>query len=391
MLLPMEGDRWILLIAGINGETAPTDDAGMLDYVRGFDSPVFADIIGSSEPLGEPVTHRFPANQRRHVESLRRFPLGWVLLGDSVCSFNPIYGQGMTSAAQQARALGSSLDRAGAVNRSFARTYFRAASRIVSTPWSIAVGGDFAYAGTTGKKPFGTDLLNHYMDRVDQGRPMRRRRGHPSERGDRPRAQPPVADVTRVRPPSAPQGPTRRSPALGLRFGVAGQHYEVTVWVVRHGCAGHKGDWDGDDDERPLDPAGVAQAEALAELLVTHAPRRLLSSPTRRCMDTMGPLAIRAGLPIDTDDRLCPQQGHEPLLDIIGGASSDGTVLCSHGEAMAPLLSEFRRRHLTVVDDVPESRLLLKGVAWELEIDGSPRVRLHAPVPLAECPKHPQG
>lgn len=166
MLLPMEGDQWILAIAGINGETAPTDDAGMLEYLRRFDSPVIADIVGGSEPVGEPVTHRFPANQRRHIESLRRFPLGWVLLGDSVCSFNPIYGQGMTAAAQQAGALGSSLDRAGAVNRAFALTYFRAASRIVSTPWSIAVGGDFAYAGATGKKPFGTDLLNHYMDRV---------------------------------------------------------------------------------------------------------------------------------------------------------------------------------------------------------------------------------
>jgi hypothetical protein len=72
----------------------------------------------------------------------------------------------MTSAAQQAEALGKALDRTLAVNRPFARTYFRAAARIVSVPWSIAVGGDFAYDGTNGKKPFATDVLNHYMDRV---------------------------------------------------------------------------------------------------------------------------------------------------------------------------------------------------------------------------------
>jgi 2-polyprenyl-6-methoxyphenol hydroxylase-like FAD-dependent oxidoreductase len=88
--------------------------------------------------IGKPVTHRFPANQRRHVERIGRYPLGWVLVGDAVCSFDPIYGQGMTSAAQQAAALGYALDRHGAVNRAFAKQYFRAAARIVNTPWSIA-------------------------------------------------------------------------------------------------------------------------------------------------------------------------------------------------------------------------------------------------------------
>lgn len=166
MLLPAEDDQWILAIAGINGETAPTDDAALLDYARGLDSPVIADVMTASEPLGDAVTHRFPANQRRHIEALRRFPLGWVLLGDAVCSFDPIYGQGMTSAAQQAEALGAALDRAGAVNQSFARRYFRSAGRIVNAPWSIAVGGDFAYPDTKGRKPVGTDLLNRYMDRV---------------------------------------------------------------------------------------------------------------------------------------------------------------------------------------------------------------------------------
>jgi 2-polyprenyl-6-methoxyphenol hydroxylase-like FAD-dependent oxidoreductase len=166
MLLPMEGERWILAIAGINGESAPADGAGMLAYARTFESPVIADVMASSDPIGEPVTHRFPANQWRHVERLRHFALGWVLLGDAVCSFDPIYGQGMTSAALQAEALGACLERSAAVDRAFARSYFRAASRIVKVPWSIAVGGDFVYEGTAGKKPFGTDLLNRYMDQV---------------------------------------------------------------------------------------------------------------------------------------------------------------------------------------------------------------------------------
>lgn len=165
-LLPIEGDRWILGFGGFNGESAPTNDEGLLAYARSLELPVIAEVMEVSEPIGEPVTHRYTANQRRHVERLRRFPLGWVLLGDAVCSFDPIYGQGMTSAAQQAQALGEQLDRAGAINRSFARRYFKAAGRTVAVPWSIAVGGDFLYDGTKGKKPAGTDLLNRYFDRV---------------------------------------------------------------------------------------------------------------------------------------------------------------------------------------------------------------------------------
>ena len=127
---------------------------------------MIADILEASEPLGEPVTHRFPSGQRRHVERLKRFPLGWVPLGDAIGSFNPIYGQGMTSAAKQAAALGHALDRSGAADRPVARRYFKAASRVVNTAWSTAVGSDFTYTDTTGPKPPGTDLVNRYMDKV---------------------------------------------------------------------------------------------------------------------------------------------------------------------------------------------------------------------------------
>jgi 2-polyprenyl-6-methoxyphenol hydroxylase-like FAD-dependent oxidoreductase len=166
MLLPLEGDRWIVTVSGINGERPPTDPDALLSYLRSFGPQVIADVVAVSEPLSDVVTHRFPANLRRHVERLRRFPAGWVLLGDAVCSFDPIYGQGMTSAAMQAEALARQLDRAGAVDRRFARRYFRDVGRTVSVPWATAVGGDFAYEGTTGAKPFATGLLNRYVDRA---------------------------------------------------------------------------------------------------------------------------------------------------------------------------------------------------------------------------------
>ena len=171
MLLPLEGGRWIVGMAGVNGESAPTDNTGMFDYLRGFESSLIADVLSRCEPLSETVTHRFPANQRRHVERLRRYPVGWLLLGDAVCSFDPIYGQGMSVAALQAQALANTLDRVRRIDRALARSYFRATARIVRAPWSIGVGGDFVYAATHGNKPVGTDFLNRYFDRVvDAGR-----------------------------------------------------------------------------------------------------------------------------------------------------------------------------------------------------------------------------
>ena len=166
MALPIEGDRWLVLFGGVHGETAPADPDERLAYARSLPSPVIADLLASCDPLDEPTTHRFPSSQRRHVERLKRFPLGWVLLGDAVGSFNPIYGQGMTVAALQATALGEALDRSGRIDRAFGRRYFKAASRIVNRAWSTAVGSDFAYDQTTGPKPLGTDLINRYMDRV---------------------------------------------------------------------------------------------------------------------------------------------------------------------------------------------------------------------------------
>jgi 2-polyprenyl-6-methoxyphenol hydroxylase-like FAD-dependent oxidoreductase len=79
MALPIEGNRWFVVVGGINGESPPIDEVERRAYAHSLPSPVVAEVMETSEPLSEPVTHRFSTNQRRHVERLRRFPLGWVL------------------------------------------------------------------------------------------------------------------------------------------------------------------------------------------------------------------------------------------------------------------------------------------------------------------------
>lgn len=157
-------------------------------------------------------------------------------------------------------------------------------------------------------------------------------------------------------------------------------------WVVRHACAGHKDDWDGDDDERPLDPAGTQQAEALAHLLAGRddRPRRLLSSPTRRCTDTLAPLGRALGLGVEVEPALRRASGPE-LVALL----ADGVALCTHGEVMEPALPVLRAQGLVLGEGTEADDLLLKGAAWGLSRPADCwHLDLVAPLPLATCPSH---
>jgi 2-polyprenyl-6-methoxyphenol hydroxylase-like FAD-dependent oxidoreductase len=166
VLFPVEGERWMVTLCGFHGDHAPTDDAGFLAFAETLPTDDIAGVLREAEPLTPIVTHRLPSNQWRHFEKLDRVPAGFVALGDSICSFNPIYGQGMTSAALQTRALARCLDGDDAGSARLPAQFYRAAKKVVSIPWSIAAGADFLYEETTGPKPPLTDALNRYIRKV---------------------------------------------------------------------------------------------------------------------------------------------------------------------------------------------------------------------------------
>ena len=100
---PIEGLRWIITLAGVHGDRAPTEDAGFLEFAETLPTGDVAGVIRHEEPLTPIVTHRLPSNQWRHFEKLDRHLPGFLAIGDAICSFNPIYGQGMSSAASSGR------------------------------------------------------------------------------------------------------------------------------------------------------------------------------------------------------------------------------------------------------------------------------------------------
>ncbi len=165
LIFPIEGDRWICTLGGWAGDHPPTDEAGFLAFAHSLPAPDVYEMLTRLEPISEIVPHKMPGSLRRHYEKLSHFPEGFLLLGDAICSFNPVYGQGMTSAALQAVALDQLLTKRSSL-RGLWRPFFKAAAGVVDMPWQLAVGEDFRFPETEGIKPTGVDFVNRYVANV---------------------------------------------------------------------------------------------------------------------------------------------------------------------------------------------------------------------------------
>ncbi len=168
VLLPIEGNRWHVTVAGMGGDYPPTDDAGFIEFLRGLRSPLLYDVLRQAEPLSPVVGYRRTENQMRRYERLAHRPERLVVLGDAACAFNPIYGQGMTVAALSAELLGTCLrERSGAGLTGLAADFQRRLARITGLAWLLATGEDLRYPTTQGPRPSRATRLTHrYLDRV---------------------------------------------------------------------------------------------------------------------------------------------------------------------------------------------------------------------------------
>lgn len=167
VIIPLDSERWIVSLGGWLGDHPPTDGAGWLEFARSLPCSDLYELLKDAEPLSDVVVHKVPANIRRRYEQMAKAPAGFLVIGDAMCAFNPVYGQGMTVAALEAVALQECLA-ADPDLLDLHYRFFAQASNVIDTPWMMTTGEDFRYPAVPGKRPLGTALLHWYMDRVHQ-------------------------------------------------------------------------------------------------------------------------------------------------------------------------------------------------------------------------------
>jgi broad specificity phosphatase PhoE len=139
----------------------------------------------------------------------------------------------------------------------------------------------------------------------------------------------------------------------------------MLVLLVRHGHAGAKRVWHGEDGFRPLDREGLAQAEGLVPLLTPFEPSRIVSSPLLRCLQTVTPLSEALGIPIERSQSLLPEAGKAATL-LARTVESEGpgaVVLCTHGEVIHEMQAQFAHKGLPGFSPASSRE---KGSVWVL-------------------------
>lgn len=158
-----ENGEWIVTLFGHFGNQAPEDLAGFIEYSRSIPSPRIHKVVSRAKALGDAKVLKYPASIRQRYEELERMPEGFLVFGDALCSFNPIYGQGMSSATLQARELQNALQ---AGDADLARRFYRAAAKVIDNPWSVAVGSDLRMPETEVKLTIATRVINWYVSQL---------------------------------------------------------------------------------------------------------------------------------------------------------------------------------------------------------------------------------
>ncbi len=161
-MLGYENNFWMIAAGTMAGLEPPREYSEILSYATEL-APAVVTALRQAEPVGDVVHYRVPSNRWRRYDKMRRIPDGLLVLGDAVCSFNPIYGQGMTVAAIEAIVLRDSLRRGG---RGLTRRFTGAAAKKVRVAWQTAVASDLSLPEVPGPRPLGIRISNACLEPV---------------------------------------------------------------------------------------------------------------------------------------------------------------------------------------------------------------------------------
>ena len=162
----VEGDRWIAMMGGY-GDFRPGSTAD--DMIRRFRTELPAPFghVAANEMVGDVTTYRQADSRRRDFWACERLPARLAMLGDAVASFNPLYGQGMSSAALHASALSMFLRSSPDLDAP-ARDFLALQRVIVDAAWQISAAEDRTGPEQRNSTPVGDRLARRIVDLIVQ-------------------------------------------------------------------------------------------------------------------------------------------------------------------------------------------------------------------------------
>ncbi len=163
----LENNQWLVTLNGYSGEVTPKNNDAFSEYAKNLAEPDVYDAMQKLEPTGEVKSYSVPETIRRHYEKLQNMPQGLIVMGDASCTFDPVFGQGISVAAQEALALSEMLAKETPSSMATAgKRFHKKAATIVDIPWMLSSNEDFRYPATKGEKSPELPILHWYSKQI---------------------------------------------------------------------------------------------------------------------------------------------------------------------------------------------------------------------------------
>lgn len=158
----VEGDRWMVTQFGYHGDHAPTDPAAFRTWAGTLGQPDLQRVLERATLVGELRKYGYPRQVRNLYEKLAKLPGGYVVHGDAVCSFDPVFGQGMSVASAEAVLMRDIIQTRGVRPKAIQAAF----GKLIDDPWQLASAEAHLWSETRGWKPPGVGVLQKFTDRM---------------------------------------------------------------------------------------------------------------------------------------------------------------------------------------------------------------------------------